>query len=88
MTIQQNAEKAAERLQELFPTIQGIHVENAKIHLGNAAEGGLINEEPAADYYGYTRTYPWINQQLVEAVEEMGWRIEWHDPGTLFAYWE
>ena len=42
---------------------------------------------PAADYYGEFRGgYPWIHPDLEKAVEEIGFQIEWYDPGTLFAY--
>lgn len=42
---------------------------------------------PAADYYGEFRGgYPWIHPDLEEAVKEIGYRIEWWDPGTLVAY--
>jgi len=71
------------------------------IHLGNAAEGGevagrklnkeeaeILEEEylimPAADYYheaGYM-----IHPKLEKAVKDLGWMIEWYDPGTLGAY--
>jgi len=75
-------------LKAMFPNIDGIHAQGEeKVHLGNAAEGGEIDEFNAADYYGEFRGgYPWINEKLKEAVEGMNYLIEWHDPGTLIAY--
>ena len=75
-------------LKAMFPNINGIRAQGEnRVHLGNAAEGGEIDGLPAADYYGEFRGgFPWINEKLKEAVEGMGYLIEWHDPGTLIAY--
>lgn len=74
----------------MFPNIKGIHVERSTtVHLGNAAEGGKIDNLNAADYYGEFRgKYPWVHPKLKEAVEGMGYIIGWYDPGTLKAYKE
>lgn len=81
-------EQKAEKLKKMFPGIRGIKPEGSNsIHLGDAAEGGEIDELPAADYYGEFRSgYPWISPKLVKAVDSIGYFIEWYDPGTLKAY--
>ena len=75
-------------LTAMFPEITSIRrYGDTQVHLGNAAEGGMIKELPAADYYGeFTGGYPYIHPDLKEAVEGMGYHIEWYDPGTLIAY--
>ena len=77
-------------LESMFPDIKGICKQgDYVVYLGNAAEGGKIDGLSAADYYGEFRGgYPWINEKLKEAIEGMGYLIEWYDPGTLIAYGE
>jgi len=95
-------EKIAEQLQKMFPKIHGIRTceqwnGNAKqIHLGDAAEGGVVDfdgqEIPAADYYSYERDplehyyRADVSIPLYEAVKALGYTLEWYDPGTLLAY--
>lgn len=86
-------EQRIEKLKKQFPGIHGIKAGEAwgsavnSIHLGDAAEGGQIDELPAADYYGEFRGgYPWISPKLEAAVKGIGYHIEWYDPGTILAY--
>lgn len=86
-------EQKIEKLKRQFPGIHGIKPAGEKeakpawIHLGDVAEGGQIDELPAADYYGEFRGgYPWINPKLEAAIKAIGYHIEWYDPGTLRAY--
>lgn len=78
----------ADNLKAMFPEIIGIHAQGEnQIHLGNAAEGGMIDDFNAADYYGeFKGSYPWVNEKFKEAIEGMGYHIEWYDPGPLLAF--
>jgi len=73
---------AIAKLTKSFPEITGIRKDtNDSIHLGNAGEGGLINNHYAAEYYsGY------INEILDFKLESMGFYPEFIDAGTLIAY--
>jgi hypothetical protein len=81
--------EAARHLQLKFPDIEGIHaVDEKTVHLGNAAEGGMIDGLPGADYYGeFQGGSPWVNPKLRNATEKIDYWIEWQDPGTLHAYY-
>jgi len=87
---------AVRKLSKLFPHIHGIKdgAEWGKpgaIHLGDAAEGGTINDLPAAKYYdefglcklGYEFG---VHPDLVKALDECGFHAEWFDGGTLLGY--
>jgi hypothetical protein len=84
------------KLKGMFPKIDGIKegedwgASKGSIHLGNAAEGGMITvkggfDMPAADYYDEFGSGDTIRPELREALGKMGYFIEWHDAGTLIA---
>lgn len=82
------------RLTEKFPNIEGISAESGWGHgvlfLGNVAEGGTIDEIPAADYYAedpHEKVYVFgVHKDLIAELEHLGYHPEWYDPGTLLAY--
>ncbi len=81
-------ETLVNRLRKKFPHIQGIQAGEGwgagkdSIHLGDSAEGGEINEEPAASYHRQCYVHP----KLEKALHDMGFFAEWWDAGTLIAY--
>jgi len=90
-------EKAILVLQQMFPGIHGIRAgvegdiaSEGQIHLGDAAEGGEIGELPAADYYSEDyeeKVYVMnVHKKLRDALDKLGYGIEWYDAGTLYAY--
>ena len=93
-------EQVIEKLKELFPGVQYIHDgyewggEEYKdaIHLGDIAEGGLIDEVYAADYYGYLNDPKekiyilGIHKKLRAALDKYGYWPEWYDAGTVLAW--
>jgi hypothetical protein len=88
-------EKDIIKLQKMFPKISGIRegegwgAGKGTIHLGDAAEGGQIDNMPAADYYnGHMMWRDSVNDILNDALEDMGYYYEWWDAGTLIAYKE
>lgn len=85
----------AKRASAAFPGISGIRVAPelggaSTVLLGDAAEGGVIEGFPAAEYYPELEIFgqhsPWINPKLERFVERQGYVLEWYDPGTLLAY--
>jgi hypothetical protein len=78
-------------LTKMFPGIIGIQDgyrwsgnQNSyrdSIHLGDAAEGGEIDGEAAADY-GMQYIHPKLEQEL----ENLGYYADWYDAGTLIAF--
>jgi len=93
--------KAVRILTETFPKIKGICIgeDGDSIHLGDVAEGGVIDvgdpehgsfELPGADYYNEFNATTYenfgVHTRLHEKLTELGLFAEWHDPGTLFAY--
>lgn len=87
-----SVKNTVEELQKNFPNIENI--ESAKsfsdrmskgIHLGDAGEGGTIDNEPAADYYFEGWNFG-INPKLENKLNELGYHAEWYDAGTLIAY--
>jgi len=100
MNAEQKAKKkavgAARKLHRMFPGINGIREASfwgrpGAIHLGDAAEGGTIDELPAAtmyDEYGlYKLGYEFgIHPKLVKALSDLGFYAEFHDGGTVLAY--
>lgn len=87
------AEIVVRQFNKRFPDIKGVAVrDDNQIFLGNAAEGGEINEIPAADYYGDAmdpQEKIWVfgvHKEIIKFLEDRGWFAEWYDPGTLFAY--
>ena len=90
-------EKAVEILQAKFPDIQGIKPgeewspdHKDSIFLGDAAEGGTIDEWPAYDAYveDYEEKYyiMGVHKELDKALKELGYFAEPYDSGTLFAW--
>ena len=82
---------AAKKLQAQFPDISGIEARgNDEIFLGNVCEGGLIDGLPAANYYSedYKEVIYIMNthRKLHDALYELGFFAEFHDPGTMSAY--
>lgn len=89
----------ARRLAKRFPHIRGIQPAGdwggedyaSAVHLGDAGEGGQIDELPAATYYddfglheiGYEFG---VHPKLVAALKGHGYYAEWHDAGTLIAW--
>ncbi len=83
------------RFKERFPDIEGVRVASdfgdgdGVVLLGNAAEGGVIDGLPGAEYYPdpeiFGTYYPWINPKLERFLRFLGYRVEWYDPGTLLA---
>jgi len=88
-------ERAIEKLQQQFPDIKGIQdgerwgAGRGSLHLGDAAEGGLIDGQPAASYYGPLPGWDThTNPKLEAALNQLGYYTEWWDAGTLVAYSE
>jgi len=90
-------EQKIAKLQKLFPKINGIcdggtwGAGKNSIHLGDAAEGGMITVKggfdlPAADYWDEFGSGDAIRWELRAELEDMGYFAEWHDGGTLIAY--
>ena len=84
-------ESRAQKLEKIFPGIKGIRVESGCIHLGDAAEGGVIDEVyPAADYYSEDyaeKTYVFgVHRKLGNALQKMGMMTEWECAGILKAF--
>ncbi len=90
------------KLKTMFPGIDHIHDAvnwggddyKMAIHLGDAAEGGMIGDLPAADYYNefnarvYDNEYGFgVHEKLAKALNKFGYHTEWYDAGTLMA-WE
>ena len=96
MTIEDKVWNAVETLRAKFPGINAIRPrwefdgkEGADgLWLGDAAEGGHIDGEAAADYqrFGDDEWEFGVNPKLAEALEELGYYAEWYDCGTLMAY--
>lgn len=85
----QDKKLIAEELKKQFPGISGIHYNQKEeyIFLGDAGEGGIIGEIPAADYYGEFRGgHPWVNPELENFLKDRNFGIEWFDSGTLVAF--
>ena len=84
------AKTFARKAQEHFPGITGIEVRpeygKTAVLLGNAAEGGVIGEMPAAEYYPEWQVGAYVNPALEAFAEQHGFLLEWQDPGTLIAY--
>lgn len=85
------------KLQKEFPNIKGICDGKDRgwgdcIHLGDAAEGGTIDDMPACNYYGFdldpqeTIWVMGVHKKLRDFIEARGWFIECNDPGTYLAY--
>lgn len=81
------------QMKRAFPDITGVEVRDKDmIFLGDVAEGGTIDNLPACDYYGFDcdpQERIWImgvHKDLREFMEDHGWFVECHDPGTYFAY--
>ena len=91
----QKKETLVKRLQKRFPDIRGIKEATywnktfkGGIHLGNAAEGGMVGDDVAADYYGcgtFSSEF-FVNPELNTFLEKSGWFAEYYDPGTLLAF--
>jgi len=93
-----DVKKAIQILNKQFPNISGIQEGEAwgasknSIHLGDAAEGGEIEDWPAADYNASAwdtneKIYLMgIHKKLVNMLEQLGYVAEWHDSGTVIAY--
>lgn len=93
-------DEAIEELKKRFPRIDYIHDaeewggEKYKeaIHLGDCAEGGVIDNIYAADYYSYAHDPKekfyilGFHKKLIEALDELGYFPEFLDPGTAFAW--
>jgi len=91
------AKRVANKIQKQFPNIKGINTCNFwdgndnVIHLGDAAEGGMIDKDRAADYYAFEydpkeEVYQLgVHLKLVAALEKEGYFAEWYDCGTLLA---
>jgi len=83
-------------LEKQFPGIKGIQrgeewgAAAGSIHLGDAAEGGTIDEFPAADMYFEDPEEEifqmGVNKKLEVALADMGYSPEFYDGGTLIAY--
>lgn len=90
-------------LKKEFPNINGIkdmsewntaweHRKNEAIFLGNCAEGGLIDDILACDYYSFEEdpeeeVYEMgVHVKLVKFLKERGFYVECYDPGTYCAY--
>jgi len=100
--IYDKTQKVVDRIKRKFPKIRGIQVlsdwshnydDMEFIHLGDAAEGGQIDELPAADKYAYEfdpqeNTYEMgVHKKLVRELKKHGYDVvEWYDSGTLMAY--
>ena len=87
----QKLESNVNKLKKMFPDINGIEVEyGICIHLGDAAEGGTIDEIPAADYYAedYKEIIyvMGVNKKLNEGLEKLGMYAEWENAGVLKAF--
>ena len=87
------AETVVRQFNRRFPDTKGVEVRDEnRIFLGNIAEGGEIDEIPAADYYGYEmdpQEKIWelgVHKQVIEFLRDRGWFAEWYDPGTMFAF--
>ena len=79
------------QMKRAFPDISGVEVRSKEeIFLGNVAEGGTIDGVDACNYYNEDyKEKIWImgvHKQLREFMEDYGWFVECHDPGTYFAY--
>jgi len=88
-------DQAIRDLKCLFPGISDIQDGEAwggderykgSIHLGDAAEGGMIDGMPAADSYLDNNDTFGVHQDLATALDDMGYFAEWYDGGTLLAY--
>ncbi len=93
-------DEAIEELQKRFPDIKYIQdaedwggsFYKAAIHLGDCAEGGLIDGTYAADYNSHyndpeEKIYVLgFHKKLRDALDELGYFPEWNDPGTAFAW--
>ncbi len=83
---------AVESLSEQFPNIHGIKAgtNEDSIHLGDVAEGGLIDDMAAANYYAedYKEVIYCMGFQhkLNAALNELGFFAEWNNPGEATAY--
>ena len=89
------ATQAAAKLAKQFPQIEGI--KNAgewggearykdAIHLGNAAEGGMVNGSPAAMGSDHGYGIFGVATSLYDALTKLGFFAEWYDGGTLLAW--
>jgi len=91
------------KLKKAFPDITGIkdaaewsgdYEPGQVIHLGDAAEGGLIDDLPACDYNAWEhdpqeRIYrAGVLLPLADMLEAGGWWVDCHDPGTYLAFKE
>ena len=88
-----NALNIVKKIEELFPDISGVEVQSEnKIFLGNVAEGGMIDNMPACEYNSCACDPDeriWIMDvhiKLNEFIDNAGWFVECHDPGTYYAY--
>ena len=91
-------EQVIKRLEKKFPNISGIcdggpmGYGPESILLGDAAEGGTIDDFPACNYYGWEsdpKENIWImgvHKGLYKELGDMGWYAECYDPGTFIAY--
>lgn len=81
------------RINEAFPDVKDVEARgNNTIFLGDVAEGGTINGVSVCDYYGFDLDPEediWVmgvHRKLRKIVEDAGFFVECHDPGTYFAY--
>lgn len=83
-------------LKQQFPGISGICKTESLgkslggIHLGDAAEGGTINGDPAAEYWDSlyrNNETPGIHDALSKTLSVFGFFIEWANAGEIEA-WE
>ncbi len=92
-----NIDEVIEQLKNRFPDIEGITAANEwdpsyerGIFLGDAGEGGMIGDVPAANYYNEAGSDIYddfgVHNELVAALTEFGYYPEWNDPGTLLAF--
>ena len=86
MTIKVSTEGMVDILIKEFPGIQGIHRNNKTVvSLGDAGEGGKIDGEVAAEYWGLKNNGHYLHAKLARVIWEHGYYSEWYDPGTLLA---
>lgn len=79
------------QMKRAFPEISGVEVHDKdKIFLGDVAEGGTIDGVDACSYYNEDyKEQIWImgvHKDLFNFMQDHGWFVECHDPGTYFAY--
>ena len=84
--------KAVKELSKSFPGITGIkqYGDQDAIFLGDVAEGGLIDDISACDYYNedYKEViYVFgVHKKLRAKLNSLGFYAECFDPGTYVAY--